>query len=67
MVRYKLLMIGRGRDKERAVLPTILFATSSEIGSGVRVRASALTIGWWAWGVGIMRTTVRKQDKSQRR
>lgn len=42
-------------DIERAVLPTIMFARKKD---GI-ANATALSIGWWAWGVGIIRTVVK--------
>ncbi len=43
-------------DKERAVLPTILFARDS----AGPASSWALAIGWWAWGVGVIRTKVKE-------
>lgn len=41
-------------DPERAVLPTIIYAKRSNGPATSRV----LALGWWAWGFGIIRTTI---------
>jgi len=57
---YKLLLGNRNtKDSERAVLPTILYASKKETVGVTQFRVSALTIGWWAWGIGVMRTKVK--------
>ena len=56
MAKFKLLLANRKtKDMERAVLPTILFARKQER----PVTVTAITIGWWAWGIGLMITTVK--------
>ena len=54
--KYSFLVANRKtKDLERAVLPTILYAGKSDNG----VTSKAITIGWWAWGVGILHTKVK--------
>jgi hypothetical protein len=45
-------------DIDRAVLPTIIYAHKED---GI-ASVSALCIGWWAWGFGIMRTVVKNPE-----
>lgn len=60
--RYKFLLADRStKDNERAVLPAIMYASVSESSGLVTVTSRGLTIGWWAWGIGIMQTTVRRR------
>lgn len=55
MVRYSPFVSNRKtKDSERAVLPTIIFA-HDRVGMAT---ATAISIGWWAWGVGIVRTVI---------
>lgn len=41
-------------DPERAVLPTIIYAKRHNGIASVTI----IAIGWWAWGIGIIRTVV---------
>lgn len=64
-VTYTLMTANRHTDDiERAVLPTIMFARKHDHQEGATIcaTATALTIGWWAWGIGIIRTTVRRVE-----
>lgn len=45
---------GEHPDIERAVLPTIMYAKKDD---GFAT-AKCLSIGWWRWGVGIIRTVI---------
>ncbi len=55
LVKYKWFVGNRmSGDKERAVLPTIIFARDS----AGPASSMALAIGWWAWGIGLIRTVV---------
>lgn len=42
-------------DPERAVLPTIIYAKRADGPATVQI----LALGWWAWGIGIIRTVVK--------
>jgi hypothetical protein len=48
-------------DIERAVLPTIMFARKQNKyeGNKVYISSTAISIGWWAWGIGIIRTVTK--------
>ena len=54
-VSYKLYFGDpKSDDPERAVLPTIIYARrSNDIATSY-----CLAIGWWAWGIGIIRTVI---------
>lgn len=55
MVKYSTFVANRKtKDNERAILPTLLFARDK---SGM-ASATAIAIGWWAWGFGIVRTVI---------
>lgn len=55
IVQYSTFASNRKtKDSERAVLPTIIFARDNQ---GM-FSATALAIGWWAWGIGIIRTVL---------
>jgi hypothetical protein len=57
LVKWHLFRSGLcSSDKERAVLPTIIFARDS----AGPASSMALAIGWWAWGIGIIRTKVEE-------
>lgn len=61
---YKLVISNRKtKDSERAVLPTIIYASKKETerwtNQTTTVTCRVITIGWWAWGIGVMRTKVR--------
>lgn len=45
---------GKHADIERAVLPTIIVARKRD---GIAA-ATAVTLGWWRWGIGLIRTVV---------
>lgn len=45
---------GEKPDIERAVLPTILYAKKED---GIAT-ATAISVGWWRWGVGLIRTVI---------
>lgn len=56
LVRHRWFVGNRmSGDKERAVLPTIIFARDS----AGPASSMALAIGWWCWGIGIIRTVVK--------
>lgn len=46
-------------DVERAVLPVIMYASKK---SGI-AESKAIVIGWWKWGIGLIRTTVEVKDE----
>lgn len=53
MARIKLLIVTpKTKDRERAVLPTILFTSMKEDWGDVRGFGFGIMIGWWAWGIG---------------
>jgi len=55
IVTYKLhISDPTNEDPERAVLPTIIYAKRK---AGMAT-SQVLAIGWWAWGIGIIRTVV---------
>lgn len=61
MVRYSPFVSNRKtKDNERAILPTIIFARDK---AGM-ITATAIAIGWWAWGIGIVRTAINDGDNS---
>lgn len=56
MTRYSFFAGNRlSGDIERAVLPTVIYAHET---AGL-ASSRALAIGWWAWGIGVIRTTIR--------
>lgn len=56
-MRVKLLLGNRStKDSERAILPTLIFAKESEY----PVTVWGIVLGWWAWGIGFMVTTVEE-------
>lgn len=58
IVQYSTFASNRKtKDNERAVLPTIIFARDK---AGM-FTATAVAVGWWAWGVGIVRTVVNDE------
>jgi len=58
IVRYSPFASNRAtKDQERAVLPTIIFARQK---SG-DITVTALAVGWWAWGIGIIKTTIKTE------
>jgi hypothetical protein len=58
LIKYSTFIGNRmSGDKERAVLPTIIFARDT----AGPASSMALAIGWWCWGVGVIRTTVEYQ------
>lgn len=52
MKKIKLLIASKSKDRERAVLPTILFCSQSEDWGDVKGNGYALMLGWWKWGIG---------------
>lgn len=59
MTTYKLLVGNRGtKDCERAILPTVLWASKKSSENDCTISVRALSIGWWAWGIGVMQTKV---------
>lgn len=57
LVKYSLFAANtQTNDIERAVLPTIMYAHKKD---GIAT-AHALSIGWWCWGIGIIRTKVKE-------
>jgi hypothetical protein len=54
-VTYKLYTADQtSDDPERAILPTLMYAARrNDI-----AYSQVLAIGWWAWGIGIIRTVV---------
>lgn len=62
MVSYSFLVGNRKtKDCERAVLPTILFARNAENVSDCKIVVWAISIGWWAWAIGVARTSVKSE------
>lgn len=63
LVKYSFYVAGRNNpnpDPERAVLPTIIYASKDD---GI-AKASTISVGWWAWGFGIIRTVVNDNSRS---
>lgn len=61
MSKIKLLIANRKtRDRERAVLPTILYVGAKEDWGNVKGKGFGIMIGWWAWGIGFSYTTAQK-------
>lgn len=55
VVKYSLHLSDKDSDDaERAVLPTIIYAHRKDGIASVTI----IAIGWWAWGIGIIRTVV---------
>lgn len=55
IVKYSLHLSDKNADDpERAVLPAIIYAKRND---GI-ASSQILAIGWWAWGIGIIRTVV---------
>lgn len=56
LVRWHWYYANRAsKDPERAVLPTILYSRQN---TGM-ASSTAIAIGWWAWGFGVIRTVVK--------
>jgi len=58
MVMYKFFATDSKDDIERAVLPTLIVARKQE---GMAV-AHSIAIGWWRWGVGVIRTVINDRS-----
>lgn len=54
MTRVKLKWFNGEEDKERAILPTLMF-NSDRVD---HISVWCIAIGWWKWGVGIVVTTI---------
>lgn len=55
-VKYSIFTANQfTNDAERAVWPALIYA-HEELGVAY---SHALSIGWWCWGIGIIRTVVK--------
>lgn len=65
--RFRLIKATpKTRDRERAVIPTILYTSQKEDWGDVKGKGFALMVGWWAWGIGflyIKATPTQRKDK----
>lgn len=60
LVRYSPFYANRDtKDRERAVLPTIIYGREK----AGDITVTAIAIGWWAWGIGITRTAIKMGAK----
>lgn len=54
MSKYKIFIPNDGgRDKERAVLPTLIYAHDKNS----HKKVSVLALGWWKWGIALKKVT----------
>lgn len=53
MSKYEIYIPKSKEDRERAVLPTIVYGSDGN----QHIKVSIIALGWWKWGIALKRTT----------